>query len=264
MPLPLHAVVRLPRTAAVRRALLVVVFLGGFLALGFVLGGGTAHAAESERGTSSASAAGLLGGAGESASSAVRQTVGEMRWNASMPEQPGNGQPVEDAMERTLTPVAGDAEQATRPVGDLVENLTGLAGQPPTGGGSDGEQPDGHSADQSSGGPAAEGSAHPGATDQNAGSGTRADGYESARGDSGQGLPPGGSRDGRAPAHVPTAPSGHASQSAGDGSGHRGGGDTQAAAWTDTTGFDLPAGGVSAASESPLRERPSEVLELPG
>lgn len=278
--LPLHAVVRLPRTAAVRRALMVLGFLGGLLALGLLLGGGTAHAAEAGDGWGRApSASGTVGGDEDPASSAMRDAVAEDRDNASVPAPPEDGVPdgvpARDPVERALPQVAAGSEHETRPFRDLLENVAGRppVEPPPPGDTADGQQPGDRPVDRApSDRPAVEGA--DGQGDVNRDAGTDAiGGRDSVVDERSAERAPGGDRDRRTPppgspfpadAPVPSG-YGYTSQCVGDGSGHnRGGGDVQATVWAGTTEFGLAACGVTAERRSPLSERPSEVLELPG
>jgi hypothetical protein len=243
------AFVCLWRAAAVRRGLCVVGFVGGFLALAFLFGGGSAHAAEST-GTQA-----LLPG-----------TVGKALDGLSGGADTGTKTHVPTSAEGTLTPVAKGAEQDTRAVTGLLHDLTGVSVPPPVGGGSGGTTPVGpapHGGHHTVHHHAATGHAHPAPTAApRAHDGAAHGGHAAA-----SGHVPAGSRaanGGQVPLPLPVGPDGRASQSA-DAAGvqHRGN-DAYAALETTPKPFGLVAGAVRAASAAPLRDRPFEVLELPG
>ena len=268
VPLPPPAVVRLMRTMVVRRVLRAAVFLGGFLVLGVVLGGGTAHAAEADPVPSASSVAGLLPGTEDPVPSAAQDVVDGERRNASLPHDGLMGRPqaVEDTVRDVVDPVAGTVGEATDPVGEVVGNLPGLPVVPvPPGDGPGVERPGPDPEDRASGTAAGSGgkTAALGADTgkrTKGGYGGTATHRRTVRGEPGFA----GNSGEPAPAHLPQAPSGAVSHcSVTDGSGHRGG-DVHAVSWPGGTEFVLAASGVTPASEPTLRERPSDVLELPG
>ncbi|MET8178427.1 hypothetical protein [Streptomyces sp. NPDC005336] len=115
--------VRLPRTAAARRALLVVLFLGGLLALAFLFGG-SAHAAER----------GELGGAADQRASASGVLDSEhARKQAQKHNVPAKtakaadtaGHAAQKAVRPVQEPVEQQARKITEPVGDLVRHTAG-------------------------------------------------------------------------------------------------------------------------------------------
>ncbi len=261
------AAVRLPRTAAARRALLVALFLGGLLGLAFLFGG-AAHAAESN---GSASAEQLLDSGGEAGPQTEKPLVKPSEDTAAASAERTGA--VRDTVERTVRPVVARTEQLTRPVGDLVENVTEAADLPVRlpgheagaqrpGSGKDraGERTSGHER----GGKAAADAVDRTSDRIAAAFSSRSD-RGSVRAEQARQDGTNDDRDGfpaRFP-QAPAAPSGSASQNAHDGSGPRGG-DTHATVATDAPRFGLLAGAIRAASDAPTHERSSEILEFPG
>ncbi|NLU72351.1 hypothetical protein HCC61_06595 [Streptomyces sp. HNM0575] len=156
------AAVRLPRTAAARRALLTMLFLGGFLALAVVFGGsanavsGTDHDGRQSGGAASGllkspdsagssgisdkagkaarvGKAGHIGRAAAAAAAKAKAKPGESLTGAELAEQ--QRRETRRAAERTTSRVTGpfadgadSAGQVTRPVGDAVEDVAGRSG----------------------------------------------------------------------------------------------------------------------------------------
>jgi hypothetical protein len=247
------AFVRLWRAAVVRRGLCVVGFVGGFLALAFLFGGGSAHADE-PAGTHDAQA--LL------TADPVGRALDGLGAAGTSTDTRAPGSP-KDA----LAPVAKSAEQGTAAVTGLVHDLTGVSVPSPVGGGTGGSAPGG------SGSTAGHPTVHHRATAHHAhrsaaaGRHTVTGTVHHARTGAARHSAADGSRAanrGRAPLPLPAGPAGRASQSA-DAAGvqHRGN-DAYAALWTTPKPFGLVTGAVRAASAAPLRDRPFEVLELPG
>ena len=249
--------VRTPRTAATRRALLVVLFLGGLLGLAF-----------------------LFGGSAQAAESPVPSTYAEQVVRSMTPQE---GQDARDDLSASApdTPAVGDAPaqpepeagRVITPVDDIAagdRNLPELpaqdAGVPDT---DPGQQQSGqtdpvggHAAERSSeaGSEAHRGpdAAHPAGDSpvfaavhpqQTAGA------VQEQR-DSG--------RQHRLPLDVPGAPplNGPSSQHAGD--GRHPGGDVQSAATSTAPRFGLVPGAVQTTEAGPTRDRPSAILEFPG
>jgi hypothetical protein len=292
------AAVRLPRPAAVRRALLTAVFLGGFIALAFVLGSGSAHAAEPEGAAASARPLSLTD---NSLSGTVRDTVegltttdnatsdsatSDVAKTGSAAEAAGthavddldktaiapaarNLRKAGDTAERVITPVTDDAARQTHAITGLVHDLTGVSvppivpGAPIVGTPPGSDRPvhhgpvrrtaPGHGAHQASHRSAVElvGPAH-----HHYGSAA----YSRTAPDttSRQNAP------GRAPAHRPGGtPEGFVSQVDDSNASHRTT-NPYAAVWGAAARSALVPGSVRKAIETPLCERPFEVLELPG
>ncbi|QKV94424.1 hypothetical protein HUT19_23905 [Streptomyces sp. NA02950] len=289
----LPAAVRLPRTVAARRALLTAFFLGGFLALAFLFGGG-AHAAERPEAVATAgqaqgsSESGLFDPSRADTARDRTQQAGERTREAGEHTRAGAGEAadttrdtVSEAVRPVREPVERQARKVTDPVGDLVRS-TGDSlpvGLPDLGVGS-------------SGGAGSDGSApgHGPAKDRAAQGGSALPGNQSAqvtapagpvaassvttpsRSDDDAGHGPvvraavGAAQDGGAPAPLPLprSPLGTVPQYSGD-SGAPRGGDTHAALPpSDANHFGLRPGAIRAESSAPTRERFNEVLEFPG
>ncbi|MFC4492696.1 hypothetical protein ACFPA8_00910 [Streptomyces ovatisporus] len=277
------AAVRPPRSAAARRAVLTLLFLGGFLALAFLFGGSAQAATglDGPKGKTDGSAAGLL--KPEKSPGAGSSSQDELAEQHQAAEQAAG-----EAASRVIGPVAegaGGAEEITRPVGETVEGVSDAAGLSgiterlglQLGDGRGGSAPESDSGDEpgrGDDGPSADGadSASPAAgrylvqrgsdgpaaaSSHSAVRHAEADDGTSREGD---GLP------GHIPfQHVPAAPSAGASQFASDGNGSRGGPQQLAGYLTDVELFGLPQpGAVRAAADAPTRDRASEVLEFPG
>jgi hypothetical protein len=263
------AVVRLRRTPVARRALLVVLFLGGFLALAFLFGGhaqaaGTESAGTGSAGTGSAGLTGSQSGreAGEHLRASVHRSVTGVPHAVDR-----DAQRTDAAMDTTLKPVAHAADQLSKPVGDVVEPVTDLPGKLTSGlgrrVGGDSANGSGHAAAPAPGGDPA-GKLGPQA-------GTSGFQALSCMGS----VPPehaahaaqpadAGGADHRAPFDSPQTPVVPASQceSASGNSSPRGT-DQHATLPSGRTGFALTAGAVSTATVAPVRERSGDVLEFP-
>lgn len=294
------AAVRLPRSAAARRALLTLLFLGGFLALAVVFGG-SAHAASgpdhvSHRGITGV-ADGLLkaersavsGTAGESAGG-THHAAGPQHASAAAAEVAEHRREAEQAATETtedvIKPVTRSAHRtgkAVRPVGETVRGVTeavdlrGLVdgirlvrdgGGDTTGDGGGPavrERTDAPSDDSGDSTRGVDGPAQPGIP----GAALQAAPYAAPTGHS---TLSDGTHQGDGPAHgppfhrTPAVPSAGASTSVGDGQGPRGAGLHKLAGHlTGTEHFgSLRAGAVRAAHGAPTRERSGDVLEFPG
>ncbi|MGP4003413.1 hypothetical protein [Streptomyces sp. 8N706] len=270
------AAVRLPRTVAARRALLVTLFLGGLLGLGFLFGG-SAQAAESD---------GSSGGAKATLSAPVQQLRQHAKDRTAQRENERDQQApqrhaVEDTVVETVRPVAERTERLTRPVTDLLDDTTdstdtadvtdtagALVGLPESKRDEDGPRPDTGRQGPRQSSPGAHTAPAPTPAQYAAGHADRA--FSLAQHDiaeKAEQVRPGGAPQpqDRLPVRLPQAPasSGSASQFTGDGSGPRGG-EAQAAPASDAPRFGLTAGAVRTASGSPTRERSTEILEFPG
>ncbi|OEU85318.1 hypothetical protein DB35_15730 [Streptomyces abyssalis] len=297
------AAVRPPHAAAARRVVLTLLFLGGFLALAFVLGGSAQAAPATDhdgRVASGAPSAALKSGkqagpAGDSRSGPSGKTKHGLTEaeEAELAEQERSA--ARRAAARTAShavgPVAegaGRTAEVTRPVGDAVEGVTGAEGlhELPARLGL-GELGDG----VAGGGPGeGGGSAGSGEADDATGtaagdaSGDRANGPRThgdwgiALGaslpgtatltDADEGVPGsgGGGPSDRSPVHhTPAAPAPGTSQHAGDSQSQRGG-PQQSDAVTSGAGKSGPLqpGAARAADGTPTRDRAGDVLEFPG
>ncbi|QMV22092.1 hypothetical protein GQS52_10200 [Streptomyces sp. SCUT-3] len=286
--LRLPAAVRLPRTPAARRALLVAVFLGGLLALAFALAG-SARAAGTGTEQVAPPAGHLLREAeeagGEAGDAEASDGLAEAGTEAGDTVEQGvdlaedsveGGRSVRDGAERALEPVARHTDPVTgpvvEPVTDLVEDATGISvdlpvgGErpgrtPPTGGDGDGSaaRPGPHGPEGSARHADAEPHAQRPCTDLQH-TVPAAPEPHAAGGDHGRDLD-GRSHD-RAPQQSPHAPSGHTSHNAGDNNGPRGG-DVNGTLTPAADRFGPTAGGVRDTGARPTRERAGEILEFP-
>ncbi|MES4901230.1 MULTISPECIES: hypothetical protein [unclassified Streptomyces] len=273
--------VRLPRTAAARRALLAALFLGGFLALAFLFGG-SAHAADrTDAGgaADSSTASGLLGPG--SADNTVARHTKDATGAAKVTD--GAARIADDAVRDAVRPVEKQTRELTEPVTDLLDQAgrslpvhlpsdvlrgagddTGPSGSVPAHQPSDGHRAKGGEA---SGHPAARAASRMGpmaprsavtaprtVTDHD-----RAPVVRAAHGPAqGDGVPA------PLPLPLPGSPAGAVSQCTGD-SGAPRGGDTHAALVPGGQASHwLRPGAVRAESSAPTRERFNEVLEFPG
>ncbi|MGW0550712.1 hypothetical protein [Streptomyces altiplanensis] len=285
---------RVPRRAGRRRALRVVLFLGGLLALGF-LWGGQAHAVETP----------LLP---HDATAVVAPVL-----KPELPE-PVVGEAAQ-AVREAAEPVAEAVRRAVRPVGELKDRVTGHrpavpalpvivapvpelpvpelpvpelpASEAPGPGAPASEAPGSEAPEPETPGsevPAAPGksanSAHQDSGDRapRAGSGPAAHTAALAGSAGGEGGYPyapdrrhGGTpwsadraKCGETPVQAPAGPCGDGiRQAAGDGSAPRSG-DQHAAAFTDGIRFALVRGATLPATAAPTYDRPHEILEFPG
>ncbi|MEU8683272.1 hypothetical protein [Streptomyces sp. NPDC048611] len=283
----LPAAVRLPRTVAVRRALLAGLFLAGFVALGFAFGpgahaddrtgsadltGATAPARPAAEASTPDRAATRDGASRLSGSEAALKQRGEES-HAKLAERTHTAsdavtEAVRPAVERTA-PVTG---RITEPVSRVVREAGDAAGaalpvhlpsgehteRPGDGGTQHGRTPD-HGAPQaaSRAGAQADTAAAQAAQLRDALHRTASEG------------PSGTVHEQRDPGHnglpgqSPQGPAAPASHTAGDGNGPRGG-DQHAAVTADATRFRLLPGGVRTADGAPTRRRAEEILEFPG
>lgn len=285
------AAVRLPRSAAARRALLTVLFLGGFLTLAFLFGG-SAQAASAPAGTdrdaTGTASSGLLTPEKSSGSLPTDGAETGNEQGLSEAELAEQRREAREAAARTasraLEPVAEGTGQVTRPVEDTVEGVAGTVGldglsdqlglQPgetgvgaPGGGGGDdlgaGEDgtPSGASGDSARDLDgqrpyAGSDSARVPFPDGTVQRGTAGD--SASRGDDG-GVPD------RLPfQQAPAAPASVTSQYAGDGNGPRGQHQLAGVVSDVENSGPLQSGAVRAAAGSPTRERAAEILEFPG
>jgi hypothetical protein len=276
------AAVRLPRSAAARRALLTLLFLGGFLALAFLFGGSAQAVSGAEhpgKGDSGAAASGLLAQdeASQAESDAQERDAREAR-RAAARNVSQMVAPVAQGAERTgqqlARPVVQDTANGVAGAADL-EGLAaqlGLSGDSGEGDGSGADDATGNGDGDSATG-SADGSYGLGAdglrgssdavsasalsSDSAAANTTADDGTSRGNG----GLP------GQLPFHqTPAAPVSTTSQYAGDANGPRGGGvDKLAGQVTGVQGLAaLQPGAVRAAHGTPTRDRAAEILEFPG
>ncbi|MGY0060817.1 hypothetical protein ACWY4P_30455 [Streptomyces sp. LZ34] len=270
--------VRLPRTAAARRALLAALFLGGFLALAFLFGG-SAHAAErTDAGgaADSSTASGLLD-PGSADDTAARHTkdAAEVTDDTALV--------TDDAVREAVRPVEKQTRDLTEPVTDLLDQAgqslpvhlpsdvlggadddTGPSGSVPAQRPSDGHRAKGGKAPEhpvthatSAMGPTASWSAV--TAPRTVADHDRTPVVRAAHGPAqGDGVP--------APLPFPFSgsPVGTVSQCTGD-SGAPRNGDTHAALVPGGPASHwLRPGAVRAESSAPTRERFNEVLEFPG
>ncbi|MEU9790523.1 hypothetical protein AB0E27_07810 [Streptomyces sparsogenes] len=275
------AAVRLPRTAAARRALLAALFLGGFLALAFLFGG-SAHAAERTDGIPAADRAGASGllDPGQADDTVARHTT-----DATETAQGTDAaaQATDDAVQEAVRPVEEQTRQLTEPVTDLLGRtgdslpvhlpagaLGGAGGDTGPSGSAPAHHPsDSHQAkdDTASGSPAAHAGTRMGPTaprsavtaPRTAADHDRAPVVRVAHGPvQGDGAPA------PLPFPLPGAPMGAVAQCTGD-SGAPRGGDTHATLVPGgPAGHWLRPGAVRAERSAPTRERFNEVLEFPG
>ncbi|WKX70886.1 hypothetical protein [Streptomyces sp. XD-27] len=272
---------RTSRTVALRRALLGMLFLGGFLVLAAVFGG-SAHAAEQ----------GGLGDADEQRPGASRlfdsgsadtmreRTEDGAQASATTVKTAGStlrtaAQPVEEQTRKVAEPVVDVVRDTadTLPVrlpADGLDADTGAHTDAPEHGGQRQDDARAQQRDRASDGdrrPAADAAeslvwqaswARTDAPDSASHDSTRH--HTAFAGAADSGLPGGAPTQGR----LPQAPCGTASQISGDNSGSRGGDQHAALPPYDTTRFGLARGAVGAGSSAATRERYNEVLEFPG
>lgn len=290
--LAVPAAVRLPRSAAARRALLTTLLLGGFLTLAFLFGG-TAHAASGtdDPGRKSSEASALVK-SGKSSGAEHDEQADEKKkaaaYKAALAEHRREAQrAAEKTASQVIEPVkegAAGAGQVTRPVGETVDgvadtvDLRGLserlglqigdAGEDVPGDGSGGVP--GHDSGSATGaadgaGYGPEGERAQAGPDGARGLTSHAAVHNSAAGDAGS-RGDGGPSDRLPFQQAPSAPASSTSQYAGDGNGPRGGGPFKLAGHVtgDQCSGLLQPGAVSAAAGTPTRDRAAEILEFPG
>lgn len=283
------AAVRLPRTVAVRRALLAGLFLIGFVLLGVAYGSG-AHAADRTPADGSPAAAALPGAPAPDRVTAARHTGRLPDSGAALADRgTADGTALARRTDTATAAVEGavrPAEQAAAPVTDrldgpvtgAVEEIGGIGkrvsgalpvhlpvgsrpGRPgdgggPAHGGAPGGAATGQGAAHAGHGPSAPHLFRPAHCAYAAPhpAADRPHPVASEQRDAGHhGLP------GQGP-HGPAAPPAH---SAGDGHGPRGG-DQHAAVAANFPRFRLLPGGVRTADGAPTRRRAEDILEFPG
>lgn len=282
------AAVRLPRTAAARRALLAALFLGGFLALAFLFGG-SAHAAErTDAGAAAdrAGASGLLdpGRADDTVARHTKDATEAAQATDDATQAPdAAAQATDDAVREAVRPVAEQTRQLTEPVTDLLgrtgDSLPAHLPAGALGGAGDDTGPSGSAPahhpsdsrrakdDTASGSPAAHAATRMGPTaprsavtaPRTAADHDRAPVVRGVHGPvQGKGAPA------PLPFPLPGSPVGTAALCTGD-SGAPRGGDTHATLVPGgPAGHWLRPGAVRAEGFAPTRERFNEVLEFPG
>ncbi|MEU8785462.1 hypothetical protein [Streptomyces sp. NPDC048637] len=286
--LALPAAVRLPRTVAVRRALLAGLFLVGFVALGFAFGPG-AHADDRTRNVDLPGAAAPARPAAEVSTpdrAATRDGASRLSGSGAAVAQRGEASGAKVA-ERTRA--ASDAvAEAVRPAADQAAPVTGRLTEPVSravreigdtaGAALPVHLPSGEHGDHPGDGGTHQHGRTPGVA-QPAGSRTADTADGAAAAEAVQLLddlrkpvseaPSATVHEQRAPGHhglpgqYPQGPAAPASHTAGDGHGPRGG-DQYAAVTADLTRFRLLPGGVRTADGAPTRRRAEEILEFPG
>ncbi|MFI0779834.1 hypothetical protein [Streptomyces sp. NPDC021212] len=292
----------MPRTVAARRALLAMLFLGGFLALGFLFGG-SAHAAERGGLVESvtghqAQASKLLdssatvkkdiekAGAGKADTTAkpvakhnpakAAKTAGTVARKTAHTATDA----VRETVEPVREPVERHARQVTEPVDDLVNKVTDghlrvrLSEVGDAGVGALGDAPGAHDAAAPGNGPAADDAGKNDALPHSArpaaaplGPDTAAAAPRTADSDDhGHGTVVRADEGNSAPAPMPLprSPHGTVTQCTGDSGAPRGGNAHAALPPSDAAQFGLAPGAVRADGFAPTRERYNEVLEFPG
>lgn len=296
------AAVRLPRTVAVRRALLAGLFLVGFVALGFAFGPG-AHADDRTAalpGTLSPAAAGStvdqpssqvravpVDRATASPAKATAEAAAPVR-AATRTASPDRLEPSEAAIERQgaqagaaaerrARDAAGDLTDAVRPAAEravrITDPVTGLVRQVGGAAGAVLPQPSTtHPEHPGDGGRPQHGGASHGAPQ---GPAHRVGPAKKANAPAGGEVRAKDGEGARSAARTPGAPSrdgataplprgtfAPASSSTGDGHGPRG--DQHAAYVAETAHTGLMPGGAHRAEGAPTRHRPHDILEFPG
>ncbi|KUJ66973.1 hypothetical protein ACZ90_31620 [Streptomyces albus subsp. albus] len=294
------ATVRLPRTAVVRRALLAAVFLGGFLVLAVVFGGGAQAAERGGPGTPDGgrATAGQVFQASEPGTTELRRTTERdrdtepHRTTDAARRRSADGAAASVSAVRTaeatpreaVRPVEARLREVTEPVAGAVRDTTGaLPVRLPAGGLLGGAPATPSGSDAPHGAPAAHGDApevptpagHHRAASRDAGSGVRkaASPHTATWDGAARAERPApavrdaeyGSTGRHAPVQgpLPGAPFGTAVQYSGN-SGVPRGGDHAALPPTGAARFGLVPGALSADSSAPTRERFHDVLEFPG
>ncbi|MFF0623126.1 hypothetical protein [Streptomyces sp. NPDC004296] len=281
------AAVRLPRTVAVRRALLAGLFLIGFVLLGVAYGTG-AHAADGHPAAAALTGAQApdratipqhTGRLPESRDALARQGTADgtaiaRRTDTAAAEVEGAVRPAEQAAAPVTGRLTGPVDGVTgvvREIGGIADTVSGALpvhlpagthpGRPgdggtPTHGGVPGGAPAGAGAAATGDGPAVPHlfrPAHCGDAPHHPAAAQPRPVAHPQRDAGHHGLP------GQGP-QGPAAPPAH---TAGDGHGPRGG-DQHAAAAADSPRFRLLPGGVRTADGAPTRRRAEEILEFPG
>ncbi|GHB08076.1 hypothetical protein [Streptomyces chryseus] len=283
---------RVLRRAGRRRALRVVLFLGGLLAVGF-LWGGQAYAVEapSPHRTAVATVDAVASLAPAASTAPAVPTV------PAAPAVPAHAHlSPKGAVREVVEPAAGVVRGITRPVGELTDRvaehrptLPGIPAPPalpvpdlpvpqapampevptpPAGGGADSPGEPEQTVRQGSGDRASQ------AAGQDSGTGATAPAAVAEQSVYAYRLPvpqrhdadggPGRAKCGETPVPTPSAPCGDGvRQSAGDGSSARSG-DKHAAALTSAARFGPVRGATLPATAAPTYDRPHEILEFPG
>ncbi|GAA1520984.1 hypothetical protein GCM10009730_30500 [Streptomyces albidochromogenes] len=290
---------RVLRRAGRRRALRVVLFLGGLLAAGF-LWGGQAYAVEAPSPHGAAATVDAAASLAPAAPAApVPSVVPAAPADPVVPAAPAAPAHVrvspKDAVREVVEPAADVVRGVTRSIGELTDRVAerrpALPGTPappalpvrdlpvpqapavpeaptpPAGGGADSPGASEQTVRQGSGDGASQTAGHA----SEAGTAAAA---VAGQGVSSYGLPvpqrhdadggPGRAECGEVPVPMPSAPCGDGvRQSAGDGSSARSG-DKHAAALTSAARFALVRGATLPATAAPTYDRPHEILEFPG
>ncbi|MFF9477846.1 hypothetical protein [Streptomyces sp. NPDC014733] len=298
----LPAAVRLPRTVAVRRALLAGLFLVGFVALGFAFGPG-AHADDRTAGLPGALSPAAAGATVDQPSSQVRAvpadrtTVSPAKATAeaaapvraaTRTASPDRLEPSEAAVERQgaqagaatehqARAAAGELADAVRPAAEravhVVDPVTGLVRQVGGAAGAVLPQPSGtHPGHPGDGGRPQHGGAPHGIPQSPA---HRVGPAKKANASGADEVWAKGAEGARSAARAPGAPSRDgavaplsrgafvpSSSSMGDGHGPRG--DQHAACVAETAYTGRMPGGAHRAEGAPTRHRPHDILEFPG
>ncbi|MFD5101950.1 hypothetical protein [Streptomyces albidochromogenes] len=288
---------RVLRRAGRRRALRVVLFLGGLLAVGF-LWGGQAYAVETPSPHGAAATVDAVASLAPAAPAAPVPSV--VPADPVVPAAPAAPAHVrlspQEAVREVVEPAADAVRGVTRSIGELTDRvaerrpaLPGIPAPPalpvrdlpvpqaptvpevptpPAGGGADSPGAPEQTVRQGSGdGP-------PQAAGHTSAAGTAVAAAVAQQGASPYGLPvpqrhnadggPGRAECGEAPVPTPSAPCGDGvRQSAGDGSSARPG-DKHAAALVSAARFALVRGATLPATAAPTYDRPHEILEFPG
>ncbi|MFI1498489.1 hypothetical protein [Streptomyces platensis] len=280
----LPATVRLPRTVAVRRALLAGLFLVGFVALGFAFGPG-AHADDrAQRADLPGAVAPARPAAEASTPDRAATRDGASRLSGSRAAVTDRGEEsgarfaerthaASGAVAEAVRPAVEQTAPVTEPVSRAVREIGDSAGAAlPV------HLPSGeHTEHPGDGGPHGHGRTPgeaPSAGSRTAATADRAAAAEAVQllDDLHKPVSEGTSatvHEQRDPGHdglpgqYPQGPVAPASHTAGDGHGPRGG-DQYAAAPADPTRFRLLPGGVRTADGAPTRRRAEEILEFPG
>ncbi|MGH3308996.1 MAG: hypothetical protein ACRDP3_00135 [Streptomyces sp.] len=294
------AAVRLPRSVAARRALLTVLFLGGFLGLALLFGG-SAHAASGQDGPGSGATSATAGlieqndttdeAADNTSDKAADNTSHEAADDTSheAADKAGGATPkaqraTSETARKVIDPVAKSAERTgeiTRPVGEAGQGVTepvrpggltertGLQQGDDSGAGGSAADRGTETTPDASGTRAGYG---PNGPDRPAAHGT-ADAEAADPGPAHHATPSEVTHQGGSPVHPlppvqqgPAAPASGGSPGAGDGHGPRGGQHQLAGVVTGMEHYGplCAAGAVRAAEGTPTRERCGDVLEFPG
>ncbi|WP_069814622.1 hypothetical protein [Streptomyces sp. TP-A0874] len=267
------ATVRSPRSVAVRRALLVAVFLGGLLGLALLLADGAHAAQRTEPATDSAQE---LFNPAEKTPQQSEQPVIEGDYDFSAPA--GRGE-VADAVEGVVRPILRQSEAVTRPIAEIVDGNTGGVLPLPGGGEAGGED---DSAEEGAGSQDERGGSEQAADDRDqrmveaptaeqarapiqcSDSQRKQPSQKSERAEP-DGDPEQEQQPGPQPVQLPEGPySAATSVNSADGNNGPRGGESHAVLPSGQPLFGLKAGAIRAVSASPTRDRSTEILEFPG